>query len=144
MAHSRVLRSGNRRLSRQEAYRPGTSSARNGLMASDHPFPIQTGWKRGDPLEELLEREWLVTNGLGGYASGTIGGACTRRFHGKLIASLPSPFGRFMMLNHLEEWVVEGEDLTLEEFALECGVPVWRYSAGGARFEQRGGNPDRK
>ena len=98
--------------------------------------PVQIGWRRGDPREELLRREWLVTNGLGGYASGTIGGACTRRFHGKLIAALPAPLGRTMMLNHLEE-SVEGAELILEEFVLECGVPVWRYTAGAARVEKR-------
>src|SRR4051794_40128532 len=36
--------------------------------------------------EPLLSREWLVTNGLGGYASGTVSGVCTRRYHGLLIA----------------------------------------------------------
>jgi hypothetical protein len=40
-----------------------------------------------DP-DALLSREWLVTNGLGGYASGTVAGACTRRYHGLLIAAL--------------------------------------------------------
>ena len=67
--------------------------------------PVQLGWQNGEPLEALVSREWLVTNGLGGYASGTIGGAVTRRFHGKLIAALPSPHGRTMMLNHLAEVV---------------------------------------
>jgi predicted glycogen debranching enzyme len=124
----------------------------------DHPFPLQTGWKRGDAQSGLIEREWLVTNGLGGYASGTIGGACTRRFHGKLIASLPSPLGRFMMLNHLEEsltlengetWLLSGDEPkgrpeplhphedVLEAFALEAGLPVWRFSRGGIRLEKR-------
>ena len=98
--------------------------------------PIQTGWRRGDPEHELAAREWLVTNGLGGYSCGTIGGMCTRRFHGKLVAALPAPLGRTMMLNHLEEWM-EGRELTLDEFVLECGVPVWRYSAGGVRLEKR-------
>src|SRR5688500_13206750 len=51
----------------------------------------------------LLTREWLVTNGLGGYASGTVLGACTRRYHGLLIAALPAPLGRIVMLNHLAE-----------------------------------------
>ena len=46
-------------------------------------------------------REWLVTNGLGGYASGTVAGVPTRRYHGLLIAALPAPLGRAMMLNHL-------------------------------------------
>ncbi|HEX6160854.1 MAG TPA: amylo-alpha-1,6-glucosidase, partial [Thermoanaerobaculia bacterium] len=89
-------------------------------------------------------REWLVTNGLGGYASGTVGGTATRRFHGPLIAALPVPLARTMMLNHLEEWLAAG-DVTLhlgdpdalEEFALECGLPVWRYSAHGIRLEKR-------
>lgn len=55
--------------------------------------------------EPLLTREWLVTNGLGGYASGTIIGAPTRRYHGMLISALPAPFGRQMMLNYLSELV---------------------------------------
>src|SRR5215813_11439200 len=46
--------------------------------------------------------EWLVTNGLGGYASGTITGLVTRRFHGYLVAALPAPRGRTMMLNQLD------------------------------------------
>jgi hypothetical protein len=54
-------------------------------------------------LEEHGSREWLVTNGLGGYASGTVVGALTRRFHGLLVAALPAPLGRMMLLTHLEE-----------------------------------------
>ena len=50
-------------------------------------------------------REWLVTNGLGGYASGTVAGVVTRRYHGLLVASLPAPLGRMVMLNHLLERV---------------------------------------
>ncbi len=103
------------------------------------------GWQRGDSTRALVTREWLVTNGLGGYASGTIGGTCTRRFHGKLIAALPAPLGRTMMLNHLEEWITGPGDLRMElngsewldEFALECGIPVWRYSQGTIRVEKR-------
>ncbi|HEX6099394.1 MAG TPA: amylo-alpha-1,6-glucosidase [Thermoanaerobaculia bacterium] len=103
------------------------------------------GWQRGDSSEALATREWLVTNGLGGYASGTIGGSCTRRFHGKLVAALPAPLGRTMMLNHLEEWIAGPGDLrmelngseSLDEFALECGIPVWRYSHGAIRVEKR-------
>src|ERR1041385_8716637 len=55
--------------------------------------------------ELMLGREWLVTNGLGGYASGTLAGVGTRRYHGLLIAALPNPLGREMMLNHLTELV---------------------------------------
>jgi predicted glycogen debranching enzyme len=118
---------------------------------------IQPGWKRGDPLEELVSKEWLVTNGLGGYACGTIGGACTRRFHGKLVAALPAPLGRTMMLNHLAEWITarDGRELKLsgderaaravtypdpeflQEFVLDCGLPVWRFATNGIRLEKR-------
>src|SRR6187200_2328099 len=51
----------------------------------------------------LIWKEWLVTNGLGGYASGTLSGALTRRYHGLLIAALPSPFGRTVMWNYIWE-----------------------------------------
>src|SRR3954447_3195484 len=120
-------------------------------------IPIQTGWRRGDPRDELLTREWLVTNALGGYASGTIGGASTRRFHGFLVAALPAPLGRTMMFNHLEEvlegpdglcWCLSGdehggrevafpEEGILEEFAMENGRPVWHFSNKGIRLEKR-------
>src|SRR5947208_3797552 len=53
--------------------------------------------------DALLSHEWLVTNGLGGYASGTLCGAATRRYHGLLVAALPAPLGRVMMLNHLSD-----------------------------------------
>src|ERR1700733_10817109 len=56
-----------------------------------------------DQTSAELDREWIVTNGLGGYASGTIAGLNTRRFHGWLIAALPAPHGRMMMLNQVEE-----------------------------------------
>ncbi|MBI4423682.1 MAG: glycogen debranching enzyme family protein [Elusimicrobia bacterium] len=105
--------------------------------------------------EPLLTREWLVANGIGGYASGTVGGACTRRFHGYLVAALPSPIGRVLMLNHLAEEVrlpdgrvahLGGDELeggielhgmkALVEFRLETGLPVWRYQVDGIVFEK--------
>src|SRR3954464_10958775 len=58
-----------------------------------------------EDLPFLLEHEWLVTNGLGGYASGTISGATTRRYHGYLVAAHPAPLGRLMIFNHLSEYV---------------------------------------
>jgi hypothetical protein len=57
----------------------------------------------GEEARQLLRREWLTTNGLGGYASGTISGGVSWRYHGLLISALPAPFGRMVMLNHLEE-----------------------------------------
>src|SRR3954466_11281590 len=57
----------------------------------------------GGDAQHRLRQEWLVTNGLGGYASGTISGVVTWRYHGLLIAALPAPLGRTVMLNHLAE-----------------------------------------
>src|SRR5262252_3005484 len=56
-----------------------------------------------DDPESLVTREWLVTNALGGYASGTVPGVMTRRYHGLLIAALPVPLGRTVMLTHVTE-----------------------------------------
>lgn len=106
--------------------------------------------------EDLVTHEWLVTNGMGGYASGTVCGVPTRRFHGLLVAALPAPHGRTMMLNHLWEEIVlpggraasltgqEHEDdhsaasgRHLVEFRLEWGLPVWTYEFEGVRLEKR-------
>jgi hypothetical protein len=65
--------------------------------------PAIVGWRHGNPLEHLLEREWLVTNGLGGYASGSLSGGCTRRYHGALIAALPAPHGRTVFVPFIDE-----------------------------------------
>ncbi|HZI17418.1 MAG TPA: amylo-alpha-1,6-glucosidase [Pyrinomonadaceae bacterium] len=110
----------------------------------------------GADEEELLTREWLVTNGLGGFASGSLGGAPTRRYHGLLVSALPTPHGRTVMLNHLSEWArmpdgrrvrIGGQERKggeldlpgarlLREFRLEAGQPVWRYDLGGAVIEK--------
>ncbi|HEV2274991.1 MAG TPA: amylo-alpha-1,6-glucosidase [Acidobacteriaceae bacterium] len=105
---------------------------------------------------EGLTREWIVTNGLGGYASGTITGLNTRRFHGWLIAALPAPHGRTMMLNQIEEILHIGdrsypliaENLSqatqsdtvtpfLKSFRLENGLPVFTYAADEFILEKR-------
>jgi predicted glycogen debranching enzyme len=62
-----------------------------------------------DKISQSLYNEWIITNGLGGYASGTTGGFNTRRFHGWLIASLPAPHGRVMMVNGLRECLYIGD-----------------------------------
>lgn len=59
-------------------------------------------------------REWLETNGIGGYASSTISGASTRRYHGLLTAALRAPLGRAVLLAKFEELVVvEGQSFEL-------------------------------
>src|SRR5690606_585149 len=58
----------------------------------------------GDRLvseETALDYEWLFTNGLGGFASGTVANIPTRRYHGLLVAALPAPHGRMVMLSHV-------------------------------------------
>lgn len=102
----------------------------------------------------LLEPEWLVTNGIGGYASGTVANVPTRRYHGLLIAALPV-HGRTVMVSHLIEEVslpggrsarIGGEerpdmlDLSsaqLVAFRLEWGLPVWHYRFDDALIEKR-------
>src|SRR5215831_15859457 len=70
--------------------------------ASDIVRPVR--WEQSDAGRvSLVGKEWLVTNGLGGYASGTVAGALTRRYHALLIAALPAPLGRMVMLNYVWE-----------------------------------------
>jgi predicted glycogen debranching enzyme len=88
-----------------------------------------------------VRREWLVTNGIGGYASGTVSGETTRRYHGLLVAAFPNPLGRMVMLTAMpEELAVE----SLEDFFLDCGIPVWRYRVGEAHIEKRVVMPHRQ
>ncbi|MEY2486460.1 MAG: hypothetical protein QOH39_2108 [Verrucomicrobiota bacterium] len=109
------------------------------------------------PRETLLDSEWLVTNGLGGYASGTISGAVTRRYHGLLIAALPAPLGRMVMWNHVSEFLRFGDEDVVSlggeeraggqldlhgadylcEFRLEDGLPVWIYQVRDVVLEKR-------
>jgi predicted glycogen debranching enzyme len=111
-------------------------------------LPSVVAYTRGStPASVLGEREWLVANGIGGYASGTISGVITRRFHGLLIAALRNPLGRTMMLNQLTDWLVlpDGRELqlggpgsaALAEFRLELGLPVWSFEIEGVRLEKR-------
>jgi predicted glycogen debranching enzyme len=60
-------------------------------------------------VRELLSLEWLVTNGLGGYASASIVGANTRKYHGLLVASLNPPVNRQVLVNRAEEFLLTQE-----------------------------------
>src|SRR5712692_7662912 len=59
-------------------------------------------------LPGALRREWLVTNGLGGYASGTIAGVATRRYHGLLVAALAPPVERTVLVAGTIDWADYG------------------------------------
>jgi len=107
-------------------------------------------------LEIAEQREWLVTNGIGGYASGTIPGLLTRRYHGLLVAPLDPPLGRTLLLAKLHESVLYGgkiyqlhtnrwQDgivspdgyLHIQRFFLEGAIPVWEYACADALIEKR-------
>jgi predicted glycogen debranching enzyme len=106
--------------------------------------------------DEAVSREWLVTNGLGGYASGTIALANTRRYHAFLMASLAPPVERTLLVakvevsveylgrryaltsNEFADGTVDPQGyLAIESFAVEHGIPVWRYALADALLEQR-------
>jgi predicted glycogen debranching enzyme len=105
--------------------------------------------------DRLLTTEWLVTNGIGGYSSGTAAGVITRRYHGLLVSGLANPFGRIMMLNHVGERLLQNGNavaLNVEKgiagpvdptaassvasFKLVAGLPVWEYAWDGVRVEK--------
>ncbi len=107
--------------------------------------------------DSILRREWLQTNGLGGFASGTLAGGVTRRYHGLLVAALPAPLGRTVMLSRLQESITLGDDSIIllntqdlgdnqtdgtmcqciESFHLDTGLPVWTYQADSFKLEKR-------
>jgi predicted glycogen debranching enzyme len=112
----------------------------------------------GAAADQLADNppEWLIANGLGGYACGTVTGLMTRRYHGLLIAALPVPFGRTVMLDLLVETlrradgksvhlgaqqIAPSEDVPrhggLVEFRLEQALPVWKFEADGLVVERR-------
>ena len=116
-------------------------------------------------FDTAVATEWLITNGLGGYASGTLAGVNSRKYHGLLVVAVKPPVQRYVVLSHVEDRVIiDGVergggggggvyDLSTNEFAdivhpqgykhllsFELagpgGGPVWRYSVGGAVLEK--------
>jgi predicted glycogen debranching enzyme len=115
-------------------------------------------------LEIAAKREWLVTNGIGGYASGTVANMLTRRYHGLLMAALQPPLGRTLLLAKLDEtaeydgihaenghyyplfvnqWS-NGAPLAepnghhhINSFHLEGTTPVWTFALANALLEKR-------
>jgi len=104
--------------------------------------------------EEAARREWLETNGIGGFATSTVAGINTRRYHGLLVAATDPPLGRMVLLSKLEETLIVGG----ERFALSANYypdavhpdgfrhlvsfrldpfPVWKYVAGGIVLEKK-------
>ena len=117
---------------------------------------VQFGREILGNLELAESREWLVTNGIGGFASGTAAGTSTRRYHGLLMASLQPPTDRTLLVAGIDETVRYGATsfplatnrwlsgdvsptgyLQMESFHLEGTKPVWRYALADALLEKR-------
>ena len=110
-------------------------------------------------LASAEAREWLITNGLGGYGGGTVAGSLTRAYHGLLVAALGAPedpCSRTLLVTALEEVVEVGHrsyplsthrwaggvlapvgHAWICSFSLEGSVPTWRYALGDALLEKR-------
>lgn len=120
------------------------------------PMRIQFGREVCGDLDPAERREWLITNGLGSYASGTVAGLLTRRYHGLLVAALKPPVDRTLMLTKLDDTVLYGDRYYplhtnrwanntigphgyrhIERFALDGTIPTWRYACGDALLEKR-------
>ncbi|MDT8388458.1 MAG: amylo-alpha-1,6-glucosidase [Thiogranum sp.] len=117
---------------------------------------LSLGRDNWDTFEQSMTREWLVTNGIGGFACGTVGGTSTRRYHGLLLAALAPPVNRTLLVADLDVTVHYGSSqypfftheyadgtvdphgyLQLESFHLDDGVPVWCYAVADALVEKR-------
>jgi predicted glycogen debranching enzyme len=117
---------------------------------------VDFGRDRFTQLESAERDEWLVTNGLGGFASGTIAGSLTRRYHGLLFAALRPPGGRTLLVATFDETVTVGGHTfrlstirwsgsavdpagfsNIERFRLDGSVPAWTFALGDARLEKR-------
>ena len=113
------------------------------------PPPIVFTWRRDEDPAYLRDREWLVTNGLGGYASGTLLGIGTRRYHGLFVPNLVEPKGRHIMISRFDEEVECGDRMVrlggaefldgrletdvprfLEEFRVDALMPALVHNAG--------------
>jgi predicted glycogen debranching enzyme len=116
---------------------------------------IQFGRDICGNLAIAQSREWLVTNGIGGYGSGTIAGLQTRRYHGLLCAALKPPLGRTLLLASLDEMVQYHQQYyplyanawtdgaiaphgyqEIESFRLEGTIPIWTFACADAAIEK--------
>jgi len=117
---------------------------------------LKFGREISNNLQSSSSREWLVTNGIGGYAAGTISGVLTRSYHGLLIAALKPPVARTLLLTKLEETANYGGQVYelstnrwadgtiapqgykyLESFHLDGTTPVWKFAIGDGFLEKR-------
>jgi len=117
---------------------------------------VQFGREICGNFSVAAQREWLVTNGIGGYACGSIAGVLNRHYHGLLVAALNPPLARTLLLAKVDEQVDYGGQRCelscdrwadgaiqpegyrfIEQFRLEGTVPVWTFACGDALLEKR-------
>ncbi|MCP9469646.1 MAG: amylo-alpha-1,6-glucosidase [Nitrospira sp.] len=104
-------------------------------------------------LDRALRLEWLETNGRGGFTSGTVAGANTRRYHALLLIARRPPLERFVLVNHLEEWIdLDGHPVPLSTNLYPGAVhptgytsctgfspdpwPTWTYQCGSISIQR--------
>ena len=104
-------------------------------------------------LDRALSLEWLETNGKGGFSSGTVAGANTRRYHALLLTARKPPSERFVLVNHLEEWLdIDGQAIPLStnlypgsvhptgyEHCIEFSTdpwPTWTFDCNGLTVQR--------
>src|ERR1019366_7452246 len=153
----RRARHRNRDLSNSEARGAGAgtrASCRH--LTSEHMSALTLGRDILGRIARVAEHEWLVTNGIGGFASSTVSLMNTRRYHGLLFASLRPPVERMAMVSKVDVTAIYGgthvplatnefADGTispqgfchLESFRLEGLIPVWTWLIGDANLQQR-------
>lgn len=126
------------------------------LLTLEGPVTFEMGRDRVNDLAAAERHEWLVTNGIGGYASGTIAGTLGRCYHGLLIAALQPPLGRTLLVSKLDETVRLGAQrfrlftnrwsadyvepqgfIYLDRFHREGTTPVWTYALEDGLLEKR-------
>ncbi|BFU94919.1 MAG: Glycogen debranching enzyme [Nitrospira sp.] len=123
-------------------------------MTMTTPEPIRSTPSH-DGVSSWLAKEWLVTNGVGGYASSSLLGIATRRYHGLFVPDIPGR-GRLVIVPRLDDTVeqdgerlllagaeyadgaIDGDGLRcLEDFHRDRQTPVWTFNVGGSILEKR-------
>lgn len=123
---------------------------------TDLPEMLRIGREICGDLQASERREWWLSNGLGGYAAGTLALSLTRRYHGLLVAPLDPPLGRYLLCAKADatllaggrEWPLftnrwHGDAVApagyrqIESFRLAGRMPVWQFASGAMRLEQR-------
>jgi predicted glycogen debranching enzyme len=126
------------------------------MVTSEERYDIEMGRGLCSDFHVSSAREWMVTNGIGGFAAGTVAGVLTRRYHGVLVAALKPPLGRTLLVAKFDETAsYNGQEYTLaanqwssgitnptgymhlDRFYLDGTMPIWEYAFADAILEKR-------